>query len=262
MVIDSRTLLPVEVSSDCHLIPNCFGVSNKTVALDGPFDHQIGDQCDSQLHSYFRILVGDELRGDFAFERGSKSVAGSHVVGELQFRIKKPRRGSTADWAHHALGMRENQIGLKGFVTAAVDTRKAQLSMVNSAFLILHYLGRKEIFEPAFDRARDLLRKATTDSLASTDLPDINMLAPEVGTVCVSSERIQGLTNISPSDLRRVYDPTCDPGDGLLDDFPSRCVSEEPDALVVKLPYGNCLRGTVKFPVKLVRADESRARNG
>jgi hypothetical protein len=50
-------------------------------------------------------------------------------------------------------------------------------------------------------------------------------------------------------ELRNFYDPDWNPGDGVRDNFPNGCVSEEGNALVVHLPYGNCLRGTVRFAV-------------
>src|SRR5262249_18498557 len=89
---------PVTAASECHLIPDCFNVSSKTVLLDGPFDNKIGEQCDCHLRAAFDLLVGDTIKGGFAFEGGSQNMAGRVGAGEQEVpvsqrvRMNKKRR--------------------------------------------------------------------------------------------------------------------------------------------------------------------------
>jgi hypothetical protein len=259
MITDPRTLCPVTAVSQCHLIPDCFNVSNKTVLLDGPFDNKIGEQCDCHLKASFDLLVGDTIKGGFAFEGGSQNMAGrlGSVTQEFQIsqrvRINKKRRHkrwTPRDWCRKALGMRDDgQVKIVGFVTPSVDLAKARLSMVNSAFLVLYYLGRKEIYCPEFDQARILLDKVCAGTLDKSDLPLIEEMTPGFALVCISTEKTKGLSALNPADLRKYYDPSLDVTDGVLHEFPKNCVVEAGESLLVRLPYGKCLRGVVRFPL-------------
>jgi hypothetical protein len=250
-------------ASDCHLIPQCFKltgntpVSNKTVPLDGPFDHKIGEQCDSQLKACFDLLIGEKLKGDFAFQGGSQTMAGTLGLATQQFRIEQSvrinkkrrlKRWTPADSFRKALGMRDDgQVQIVGFVTPAVDLLKARLSMVNSAFLVLHYLGRTEIYGPEFDQARALLNKVCEDKLNNSDLPLIVEMTPEFASVLLATEKMKGLTSLNPIDFRKYRDPSVDVPDRVMDDFPKNCVTEVGNSLIVRLPYGKGLRGAVRF---------------
>jgi hypothetical protein len=258
VVIDPRTQRLVTTACQCHLIPDCFKVSNKTVALDGPFDHKIGEQCDSQLKAVFDLLVGGTLNGAFAFEGGSKNMAGSlqPVTGQFsikqRIRNKKPgRKAVKTDVAlRRSLGLRNGRlVKLEGFVTPSVDLAKARLSMVNSAFLVLYYLNRTEIYDPEFDQARELLNKVCEGKLENSDMPLIESMTPSFGSVYISTEKTKGLKALNPADIRHYYDPTLALADGVLDDFPKQCVAQEGESLIVRLPYGKCLRGIVRFPL-------------
>jgi hypothetical protein len=59
--------------ANCHLIPECFGVSNVTVWLDADFDSRIGHRCDVQLSQFFQVMLGDALDGRIALRGGSQS---------------------------------------------------------------------------------------------------------------------------------------------------------------------------------------------
>jgi hypothetical protein len=142
----------------------------------------------------------------------------------------------------------DGQVKIVGFVTPSVDLAKASLSMVNSAFLVLYYLGRNEVYDADFDQARGLLQKVCDGKLDNTDMPLIEQKTPGFAQVYISMEKIKGLIELSPADLRKYYDPSMDIGDGVLDDFPKNCVVEVEEALLVRLPYGKGLRGVVRFP--------------
>ena len=89
-----------------------------------------------------------------------------------------------------------------------------------------------------------LLQKVVEGKLADSDLPLIEQMTPEFGAVGVR----QGVVVESAADLRKYYDPNLDIDDGVLDDFPNNCVEQVGAFLIVRLPYGKCLRGAVKLP--------------
>ncbi|MBA4191736.1 MAG: hypothetical protein C0467_27465 [Planctomycetaceae bacterium] len=248
-MIDSRTLSAVKNAAKCHLIPECFGVSNKTIRLDRSLDNAVGRHCDSQLHTYFQYLIGDELDVRFALDNGSKSLAGTFNPRTNQFWIPKPEGGAPADWVRRALGMRNNQVRIRDCVTRPVNMRGARMSMVNSAMLILQYLQRSEVLGPGFKTARKLLDLVHKGKLDSADLAEVEELTPSLGVVSFDSSKLQGITNLDLANFREYYDPTWNPGDNLLEDFPKNCVAQDADYLFVRIPYGNCLRGTAKFPL-------------
>jgi hypothetical protein len=61
-------------------------------------------------------------------------------------------------------------------------------------------------------------------------------------------------SQVTPNDWRRLYDPILDIKDGVLEDFPTKCVSKEDGSLVVTLPYSRSLRGKVIFPLAKIDA--------
>src|SRR4051794_6059951 len=63
MVIDPRTLREIEAFANCHLIPQAFGISNKTVPLDEAFDNIIGSRYDSELQALLREFEAEGVRG-------------------------------------------------------------------------------------------------------------------------------------------------------------------------------------------------------
>jgi hypothetical protein len=140
-------------------------------------------------------------------------------------------------------------VKIEGFVTPSVNLLKARLSMVNSAILMLYFLGRTEVYGPEFDQARSLLKKAHEGKLTNSDLPLIEQMTPEFGSVYIGPEKTKGLTALNPADLRTYYDPSLDLADGVLDDFPNSCVAQVGESLIVRLPYGKGLRGAVRFPM-------------
>jgi hypothetical protein len=258
MVIDPRTLQPVTSFSDCHLIPRCFEVSNKKVPLDGPFDHKIGENCDHHLRTAFDFLIAGSLKGNLAFAGGSQKMNGSLVIASEQLSLGIPRKmlkdaaqqGKLEPFCRKALGMNDDgKVYVTGFVTPAVDHLNASLSMVNSAVLVLHYLKRREIYGPEFDRVRTLLKKAVEGTINNSAFEEVKELTPGYTMVYFPPDKINELPPNSPLEIRKVYDPNLDVQDGVLDDFPNNCVVEEGDSLLVRLPYGKALRGVVRFPL-------------
>jgi hypothetical protein len=261
VIIDPRTLRPVTTAGSCHLIPERIkygdpprSVSNRTVPLDGPFDNKIGSQCDHHLKAYLNSVIGDNLKGEVAFEGGSQKIGGTLVVSARKVRIKvSPSRrrwkpSPNEDWLRRALGMRDDGlVKVTGFVGQIVDVAKARLSMVNSAFLVLHYLGRRD-FGREFDWARALLNK-----VVESDLDQSDVLVTEQFTellILLATEKLQGHVSVNPGEFRNHYRPDVDMPDGVLEDFPNKCVTEDDEAVLVRLPYGKGLRGVVRFPKK------------
>jgi hypothetical protein len=231
-------------------------VSNRTVRLDRPFDNKIGEQCDHHLKAYLDMLVGDALKGEIALEGGSQRMRGTLVVSAGLVRVKpsfggrrKGRERTLEDWRRKALGMRDDGVvKVTGFVGRAVDMAKARLSLVNSAFLVLYCLGRRD-FGREFERARALLNK-----VVESDLDPSDVLAAEQTAelrVLLAAEKLQGRTSLNPAEYRDHYRPDVDMADGVLEDFPNKSVAEDDEALAVRLPYGKGLRGVVRFPKKL-----------
>jgi hypothetical protein len=122
-------------------------------------------------------------------------------------------------------------------------------------------LQRKEVFSPAFDNARRLLDMVCRRLIDQANLDEIEEMTPVIGAVLIDSQRTNGITNLGPADLRQHYDPDRDPGDKLLENFPKNCVSEEGNHLIVRLPYGKCLRGVVRFPLDNSSADGDAVRS-
>lgn len=255
MEIDPRTLQKIRRKADCHLIPACFGVSNVTVKLDGDFDSKVGTTCDSALQDFFNLYFSNRLSGKISLRNGSKSLTGIIVPEKekISFVIPKPRTGDFEEWTARALGLQDDgKVQLESFKSGTVDCANAFLSMVHSAFLVLFHQGNKDNFSSAFDHVRAFLAKAIDRKLTGSDYELIReMVAMQVA--CHRS-KIEGNT-IDVNGYRRVYDPSFDCGDGLLDDFPNKCVSAENGRWVVTLPYSASLRVTVK-----VLKDANRAR--
>jgi hypothetical protein len=261
-VIDPRTLRPVTTEGDCHLIPDCIKhgnpprpVSGKTVRLDGPFDNKIGEQCDHHLKAYLNLLIGDSLKLDASFEGGAQKIGVTLELrtGKVQIEPSPSRRRwkppPPEDWLRKALGMRDDGlVKITGGVGHTVDIAKARLSLVNSAFLVLYYLGRRD-FGREFDWARELLHKVVESDLDQSDVRVTEQFIELV--VLVATEKLQGHVPTNPAEFRNHYRPDVDIPDGVLEDFPNKCVTEDGEALVVRLPYGKGLRGVVYFPKNL-----------
>ncbi len=261
MIIDPRTLRRVTSEGDCHLIPDCIkygdpprSVSGRTVRLDGPFDNKIGEQCDHQLKACLDLLIGDNLKGEASFEGGSQNIAGTlEVSARTVWIVPTPSRrrwkpAPPEDYLRKALGMRDDgTYSLTGFVGQSVDQAKARLSLVNSALLVLYYLGRRH-FGPEFDWARALLKKVVESDLDESDVQTAEQHAELA--VLLATEKLQGQPPANPAEFRNHYRPDVDMPDGVLEDFPNKCVMEDDEALVVRLPYGKGVRGLVWFPKK------------
>src|ERR1051326_6962723 len=124
-MIDPRTLREITNPVDCHIIPECFGMSNVTVRLDGGIDHEIGAKCDSQLQRYMEVFFGDSLRGRFAFRGGSNSLRGVFVASQNAVVIPKPPNCRTEDFASRALGMRHGAAEFEEWRGDTVDQARA-----------------------------------------------------------------------------------------------------------------------------------------
>jgi hypothetical protein len=222
VAIDPRTLNEVVQEADCHLIPECFRVSNVTVRLDGLFDSKIGTTCDSELQRYFVTLVGTHLEGHIALDGGSESLASVFSVGDGALFIPKPRTGKAEDWATRALGLRDGRVLFRSFKGKVVDCARAYLSMVHSAFLILYRQVGQDVFDSTFDQARSLFRKAVNGLLTNADYEPIRDMV-EVD-LYFDSRRVKS-DRVRITEFRRFYDPAFDAGDGVLNDFPNKCVS-------------------------------------
>jgi hypothetical protein len=97
MVIDPRTLREIRNVGNCHLIPQCFEVSEKTVPLDRDFDNRMGENCDWQLKAYISIWYGNVLEGRLAVTGGSHNLTALLTVSQQRFEVPKPGGGSLED---------------------------------------------------------------------------------------------------------------------------------------------------------------------
>jgi hypothetical protein len=251
MVIDPRTNRVVNKPSNCHLIPECFGVSNLTVPLDGDFDSKIGSYCDAHLHQFFQLITADKLKVSFAMKGGSNRLRGEIDLKKKRFALSRQRLKvrDLNNYFRKALGVPSYSptcnIEIEEATSVAVLMPNARLSMVNSAFLILHYLGRPEILSPHLGFARHLLYRASQNKLKPDDQAEIERIAPELGVGIKTKE-----THLQFERIRELYDADWEIKDGSLVDFPHNCVRDESNALVIRLPYGKCLRGIVTLPLR------------
>lgn len=254
MAIDPRTLREIERADRCHLLPQCFGVSNKAVRLDGDFDNKIGATCDAQLERYFVTMLGDRLRGRIALRGGSKSLSGVVVASKGVVAIRKPRRGKIQDWAGRALGWKDGQVQFESFTGDTVDCAAAFLSMIHSAFVVLHYRRHHEVFDPIFNPVRLLLQKAIDGALTGDDFAVVRAM---VNLQFAVPRGKMAKEPIGVNDFRALYDPSIDVGDGVLDAFPAKSVSKQASGWMVTLPYSRSLRGIVTFK-KCLDDDDAR----
>jgi len=242
-MVDPRTLREIDREADCHLIPDCFKVSSLTVVGDEEFDNKIGSTCDEQLRKYIQLSIGDQISGKVALVGGSNRLSTELRPSKGMLAIRKPKGGTVEDWETRALGLRDGKVSFGGFVSDVVDCAGAWLSAVNSAMLVLHYLGR-DISGSDFDLSRELLRKMVTESFATAD---DQILRPMVQLkASFDKERVK-TEKLNRNNSRYFYDPLFDPGDGVFDDFPKKSVLEKDGSLIVVLPYSKCLRAWVKF---------------
>jgi hypothetical protein len=273
-------MLPVTTEGDCHLIPKCikYGdptrpVSNRTVRLDGPFDNKIGEKCDHNLKAYLDLLIAGCLKMDASFEGGAQKIGVTLECSTGKVRIKlsttlsvtlelttgkvliesppgcrRWKQPPPEDGLRKALGMGDDGlIKITGAVGHTVDIAMARLSMINSAFLVLYYSGRRD-FGREFGWASALLQKAVESDLEESDVRVTEQFTEVV--IQLATEKLQGHVPTNPAEFRNHYRRDVDMPDGVLEDFPNNCVAEDDEALVVRLPYGKGLRGVVRFPKK------------
>lgn len=245
MTVDPRTLRPIEREADCHLLPACFGVSNVTVRLDADFDSKIGTTCDAELQRYFETFLGDMLKGRMAVAGGAYSMKAILSASNRVFIIPKPRRGTLQDFTDRAIGAKAAGVRFESFTGDVVDSAKAFTSIIHSAFLVLYHAGEQNVFTPTFHTVRVLLKKAVDGMLTHTDYEAIRDMVDI--SVAFPTEGLEGKT-VTVNDYRGLYDPSFEFGDGLVEDFPIRCISNEASQWLVTLPYSRSLRARVRFP--------------
>jgi hypothetical protein len=257
VTIDPRTLREIKRFADCHLIPDCFNVSNKTVRLDGEFDNLLGTQCDAQLRRLIEIEWGNVLTGKASLGGGSKSHSAVLLADTGQLLLPKPKRGTIKDWAMRALGLQSapepgvvSKLQFEGWVGDVADNAKAYLSIINSAILVLYDQDRQRAFDPVLDGARALLSKVGPKAVENSDWEILkNMI--ELGAF-MDAKKVAG-QEFTFATKRKFYDPNLDPGDGVFDNFPTKCITQVGDAIVVTLPYSRSLRARVTFRAVLGR---------
>jgi hypothetical protein len=244
MTIDPRSLREIKEFGDCHLIPACLKVSDLTVRLDRDFDSKIGTYCDTELEKWVHLEVGSNLKGEIAVVGGSKRLKGEIDVKERTVRIPKPKRADPNVWWRQIVRIGEHgEIPVEAFVGYSVDLHGASLSMVNSAMLVLYHQGR-DLSGEEFDQARGLLRRVVEEEVTASDFDSVKEMTE---MVVAFDPKKTGNPLPKREEWRYCYDPQFEIGDGLLEDFPNKCIVEQNDALVVKLPYSGSLRGFVRF---------------
>jgi hypothetical protein len=244
VVIDPRTLKEVKQSGDCHLIPAMFKVSDLTVRLDRDVDSKIGGKCDSELKTYLDLFFGPLIEGKVSLDGGSKNLKGLLRVTDGKIFVPKPSSTPLAGFVDRALNVRDGKVQYKEFTSHTQDGCAAFLSIVHSAFLVLYFLGKPDVFAEPFNWVRNLVSKLLSESLTNADyelmrdLIRLNFAVPKdkVTETAVPFEK-----------LRKLYDPTVDAEDGVLDDFPQKCLREVDEAWLVTLPYSKSLRAEVTF---------------
>jgi hypothetical protein len=237
MTIDPRTLCEVKKFADCHLIPKSFRASSLTVPLDAKFDSCVGE-CDEHLHRLYRSLWGHWFKGKAAVG-GKRHSAVMSIQTGMVF-IPKPKQGTVQNWAAKALALENGKVQFGGFIGTVIDTGKAALSVLNSAFLILHYLKHRHLVGPSFNQARAYLANAETDDLTEADVEAVKKMF--VARVDFGQKKRE-----STDDWRQIYDPDFDAGEGWLDNFPNKCVTYNDGSLIVTVPYSKSARVLVTF---------------
>jgi hypothetical protein len=244
--IDPRTLEEIRNPSHCHLVPNWTKVSDLTVLLDGDVDHRIGSYCDAQLQRLIQVFYGTAVRGQASMAGGSQSLSAVLDIPSGSLGIPIPRRNDPHEFVARALGASGGTIQPTGFVGTTVDCLSAEVSILHSTFLILHYHARPEIFGHSFDGVRELFRRAMDRSLLNSD--DAGVRAMVRGPYFfIAPGQVNG--PIPVEQLRMYYDSSFDPGDGVLSEFPNRSVADEPGAIRVTIPYSASMRAVVRFPL-------------
>lgn len=244
MVTDPRTSREVGKPANCHLIPDCFHVSDVTVPLDANIDSQIGAKCDVELTKLIRLLFEDVWKGKIALGGGSKSLSCEIVLSDKTFFIPKPKKGSLEEWGSKALGIQDGKVVVEGFSTGRADTFGAYLSMINSAMLVLYHQADQRVYNAMFDQSRRWINNVINGQWVESDSDLLRSMI--TFSKSIDPKKTEG--QVPTRELyRKYYDPLYDRGDGLLDEFPMRCISEHEKYLVVTLPYSRNLRGVVKF---------------
>jgi hypothetical protein len=263
---DPRTLKEIVETAECHLVPDWSGASGKTVPLEKKIDNDIGTYCDGELEKYLNNLTGTVLPGKVAMAGGSKTVGAEYDLLADEFEVAPPghkkMKAPNKGYEEHALGVKGGEATVESFTGTGADGHYACVSIIHSAFLVLHALGRPEVFEPMFDEYRALFdsasKKQLTEeqrTLAQATVLDLNYAQNPHKAPSTAAPLIDVKADGDPAEplltaVRNDYDPNFDPGDGLLANFPNQSVEDTADAIVVKVPYSKSLRAVVKFPKK------------
>jgi hypothetical protein len=241
---DPRTLDPILKVARCHLVPEWASVSSCTLPLDEETDNKIGAYCDSELQRFLEVYFGTTVRGKAAMVGGAKSLSAVLDTRAASMVVPVPRRSCPGEFAERALGSSDGNVRLEGFTSLVADGLAADVSVIHSAFLILHYHGRKEIFGQEFAQVRHLFRAAITQSLSPED---DEYVRSRVSYNFAYQPPAQLTGPVMPSDYRNLYNRTCDFGDGVFAEFPHRSVVQEGSVVKVIVPYSASLRGVVRF---------------
>jgi hypothetical protein len=248
-LVDPRTLKVAAIVGDCHLLPRRLkGVPRKTVRLDRSFDNLVGSACDSCLYAFKDCMVGETLSGKFSFAGGSK-VQGELDVRNGRWRVKVKSRASQMQRAlEKAFGWKPGQPNVvwREFVGDTVSPPHAALSLVNSAILMLYVHNREWAFRTELRFGREMLQHAAKGGTFDAEQrAKLMVLVPVICSVSIPRDRFH-TKQPDLMELRNAYDPLHQP-DAALEDFPSKCISENEGVIRVIVPLGPALRGLVEF---------------
>lgn len=171
-------------------------------------------------------------------------VEGSSFGPRPDLHYSETRGGTVHDFADRALGLGDGSPRFESFTGDTVDCARAFTSIIHSAFLVLYHEGEREAFERKFDAVRVLLKKAVDGMLTNADYEVIREMVQI--SIALPRERF-GDKAVSVNDYRTLYDPSFDFGDGLLEDFPKKCISYGESQWVVTLPYSRSLQAKICF---------------
>lgn len=261
---DPRTGREIKNYSDCHLIPEFLGISNLTVRLDRDFDNFIGERCDNALQAFIREVEGVEVKGKFDM-RGNlgapdRSYSAEYNAKKRDITIFQPKGSEWPTW------FRSGSKADIRFRPQVLRFQDVFLSMLNSAFLVLHYVNNPMVGE-GFDKARAMLAEAeklpkkgdfdeaTRNALGSMIHIDILLpqLPPNSAAMAAHEEAVRTGGDIHTfcavwDAVRPHYDANFDPCDGVIEDFPNRSHRlDEAGNFIVVLPYSKCIRASVNF---------------
>jgi hypothetical protein len=242
-MVDPRTLEPILEMADCHLVPEWAEVSNLCVRLDKYTDNKIGSSCDAQLKNYLEAVLSKEVRGKVALQGAPRPLTGSVHINGPRISVNLPRTASEAEFRKNALKDTSGEAFVESFIGGSIDGLAAYLSAIHSAFLILYYHDRPEVWSDSLGFVRELFRKAIAGTLTNAD---DEIVRPMVSFVAhfqpenVTRPKMQ---------FREVYNPAFDCGDGVVADFPNKSIRAGGSGLEVIIPYSGSLRAAVHFDV-------------